>query len=70
MVLEIVSVRCRPCLCDILRSHYIRKYSNEYKKYVYEWCKLHNLDETKEWNKIDKSIFKPCPKFNLYNKIL
>ena len=66
--IELINSFIESMRLDLHKSLY--ETETEYKKYVYEWCKLHNLDETKEWKKIDKSIFKPCPKFNLFNKIL
>ena len=47
-----MSVRCRHCVCHVIRIHYITTRQIEYKTANSEWCKLHNLDEDTEWKKL------------------
>ena len=57
-----MSVRCRECVCNIIRKHYLNTRQNEYKLANKEWCKLNNLDEDYGWRKfMFNNTIKTCP---------
>ncbi len=61
--------RCKQCVCNILRQHYIKHYPKEYKEAISEWCKLNELDETIELNNVMKrNDTVICPGVSLFIK--
>jgi len=62
-----MNFRCKRCVCNVLRQHYIKNHSEEYKEAISEWCKLNKLNETIEWKKLTKQTV-VCPSMPIFVK--